>query len=68
VSRFSRINRQDEIFMKADAEYVKTVNSVEVWKAPAGHRLFARRGTEIFFAGAFSPLSYAEVIANEFKR
>ena len=62
-----RIDKWDEMRFKENSEYVKTVNGVEIWSAPTGYRLFQRRGKELFFAGAFSPLRYAEEKANGVK-
>lgn len=63
-TRLIRIDKWGEMRLKSDAEYVKTVNGIELWKAPAGYRLFKRKGKDMLFAGAFSPLSYAEELAN----
>lgn len=65
MARFSKVNKWDEARLKSDSEYEKTVNDVELWKSKNGYRLFKRVGTQLLFAGAFSPLAYAEELARK---
>lgn len=67
MARFGCINKWDEMRLKSDAEYEKTVNGIELWKSPNGYRLFKRVGTQLLFAGAFSPLAHAEELARKEK-
>ena len=65
ATHMTRIDKWDEMRFKENAEYEKTVNGVEIWSAKTGYRLFKRRSKELFYAGAFSPLRYAEEKAND---
>lgn len=67
MSLLKKIDTWDERRFKSDAEYVKKINDVEIWKCKNGYRLFACRDGQWFYAGAFYPLSDAEEKARKEK-